>query len=336
MSNFPFRIPGKHRVTRSRSALRRICAGLIAVAALSSCASSGPTPRDVAGDRLLVLTTFTVLADIAREVGGSDVYVESVTKIGAEIHGYEPTPDDLRRAADADLILENGLGLDAWFEKFTATLDVPRITVSDGVAPIPVAESGAEAVSPPDGADPAHNAPNPHAWMSPLVGAQYAQTIANAFAAADPAHASEYRANADRYAAELIELNGTLTTALATIPEPSRILATCEGAFSYLARDAGLSEVYLWPVNAEQQATPRRMETAINAIRDNTVPAAFCESTVSANSQKQVARESGAEFAGVLYVDSLSGPDGPVPTYRDLLTYDVDLIIEGLSGTENS
>ena len=319
MPNFQVRRPG------SRGALRALAAVLAGCALLTGCADARPSPRELAGDRLLVLTTFTVVADMARVVGGEDVYVESITKVGAEIHGYEPTPDDLRRAADADLILENGLGLEAWFADFTARLDVPHVTISSGVETIPIAAE--------DGSARGHGtAPvNPHAWMSPLVGARYALNIGRAFAVADPAHAAAYEARAQAYAAELTALADTLATSLAQIPERSRVLATCEGAFSYLARDAGLAEVYLWPVNAEQQATPHRLEDAIDAIRARDVPAVFCESTVSANAQKQVAREADARYGGELYVDSLSEPDGPVPTYLDLLRYDAQLVVDGLS-----
>jgi manganese transport system substrate-binding protein len=317
MPNFLFRRPGARRAVAAVVALG-------AAATLVGCGPRQPTPRELAGDRLLVLTTFTVVADMARVVGGEDVYVESITKVGAEIHGYEPTPDDLRRAADADLILENGLGLEAWFADFTARLDVPHATISAGVETIPIAGE--------DGTEPREGAPvNPHAWMSPTVGAQYALNIGRALAEADPENAVEYESRAHAYADELIALAETLTLSLATIPEEARVLATCEGAFSYLARDAGLAEVYLWPVNAEQQATPHRLEDAIDAIRARDVPAVFCESTVSANAQKQVARESGAHYGGALYVDSLSDADGPVPTYLDLLRYDARLVVDGLT-----
>lgn len=314
--------------SRRRAALAAATAALAALL-VSGCAAS-PSPRDEAGGRLLVLTTFTVIADIAREVGGEHVHVESITTVGTEIHGYEPTPSDLRRAADADLILENGLGLESWFEKFVSGLDVPTATLSDGVEPLSVVESAGSAGAPLS--DDVVGAPNPHAWMSPSVGADYARAAAEAFAAADPENGDAYRENAERYADELLAVGETLTAALAGIPEEARVLVTCEGAFSYLARDAGLDEVYLWPVNSEGQSSPRRMEAAISTVRDRQVPAVFCESTVSSDSQRQVARESGSTFAGVLYVDSLSESDGPVPTYRDLLTHDVEVIIAGLTG----
>src|SRR5699024_3306333 len=100
--------------------------------------------------------------------------------------------------------------------------------------------------------------------------------IGAALAAADPANAAAYEARARAYAAELTALADTVTVSLAQIPERSRVLVTCEGAFSYLARDTGLAEAYLWPVNAEQQATPHRLEDAIDAVRARDVPAVFC------------------------------------------------------------
>jgi manganese transport system substrate-binding protein len=286
---------------------------------VAGCATRSPTPA--ADDRPQVLATFTVLADMAAVVGGPDVHVGSVTGVGMEIHGYEPTPDDLRRAAGADLLLANGLGLEAWLQDLVSPLDLPTVVVSEGIETLPIA------------GDPGHGAPqNPHAWMSPRVGAQYARAIAAALADLDPAHASDFRARAEAYAAELELLHADLVARLAEVPPEHRVLVTCEGAFSYLARDAGLREGYLWPVNAERQGTPRQVAGVILDVRAADVPAVFCESTVSPTPQQQVARETGARFAGVLYVDSLSEPDGPVPTYLDLLRHDVDVITAGLAG----
>lgn len=272
----------------------------------------------------VVLTTFTVLADMASVVGGPDVQVESITGPGMEIHGYEPTPDDLRRAAGADLLLANGLGLEAWLEALVAPLDLPTVVLTDGIDPLPI--GGADSAA----ADGTTHAANPHAWMSPRVGRQYVAAIAEALADLDPEHAVDYADRAWRYAVELDAVQTDLVERLAGLPSEHRLLVTCEGAFSYLARDAGLQEAYLWPVNAERQGTPRQVASVIRAVREAAVPAVFCESTVSATAQRQVAREVGARFGGVLYVDSLSGPDGPVPTYLDLLRHDIDVIALGL------
>ena len=274
-----------------------------------------------AQDRLKVVTTFTVLADMARNVAGDAADVVSVTKPGAEIHGYEPTPGDLVAASDADLVLWNGLGLEAWFEQFLRNLgDVPSATLSDGVEPIPIGSGEYE------------GRPNPHAWMGLESALIYVDNIAAALSGADPANAAAYAANADAYKAELRATLEPLRDALAAVPEEDRWLVTCEGAFSYLARDLGLEELYLWPMNADRVGTPQQVRAVIDGVRENGIPAVFCESTVSARPAEQVARETGARFGGVLYVDSLSEADGPVPTYLDLLRVTTETVAKGLTG----
>nr|WP_282449185.1 metal ABC transporter substrate-binding protein [Microbacterium kunmingense] len=292
---------------------------LALAAALAGCAG-GAADGDADDDRPVVLTTFTVLADMAQNVAGEHLRVESLTKVGAEIHGYEPTPGDVRRAADADLILDNGLGLEAWFAQFVDSVDVPHVVVSDGVEPIDI--SG----------DAYAGLPNPHAWMSPVNAAIYVDNMVSAFGELDPENADDYAANGEAYKAELQEVFDALLAELDAVPEAERALVTCEGAFSYLARDAGLDEVYIWPVNAEQQATPQRIAAVIERVDDDGIPAVFCESTVSDRPMQQVVEATGAAFGGTLYVDSLSEPDGPVPTYLDLLRHDAELIVAGLRG----
>lgn len=269
-----------------------------------------------------VLTTFTVLADIAANVAGEHLTVESITKPGAEIHGYEPTPGDIKKAAKADLILDNGMNLEAWFGQFVEDSEAAHVTVSDGVAPMSITE------------DAYQGKPNPHAWMSPLNVRTYVDNMVTAFSELDPGHAADFRANGDKYKAELQRVNDELVAELSVLPQHQRALVTCEGAFSYLARDAGLTEKYIWPVNAEQQATPQQITSAIEFVRANQVPAVFCESTVSDAPMRRVVEATGASFGGVLYVDSLSAPDGPVPTYLELIRHDADLIGAALTGSK--
>ena len=274
----------------------------------------------LAEGQLKVVTTFTVIADMARNVGGDVAEVVSITKPGAEIHGYEPTPQDIVGASDADLILWNGLGLERWFEQFLTNLgDVPSATLTDGITPISISGGDYE------------GKPNPHAWMSLNNALIYVDNTAKALWAADPANAATYAANAAAYKAQLTVRLGPLKDQIAALPEDRRWLATCEGAFSYLARDLGLSELYLWPINADQQGTPRQVQAVIDGVREHQIPAVFCESTVSSDPAEQVARETGAAFGGVLYVDSLSDGDGPVPTYLDLLTVTTETIARGLA-----
>lgn len=266
-----------------------------------------------------VLTTFTVLADIAKNVAGDKLIVESITKIGAEIHGYEPTPSDLVKAQSADLILYNGMDLERWFEKFLGNLkDIPSVLLTTGIESIPIAEG------------PYINKPNPHAWMSPQNALIYVENIRKAFVELDPDNADTYNANAANYSKQLQEIDKQLKQDIQQVPENQRYLVSCEGAFSYLARDYGMKEIYLWPINAEQQFTPKQMQSVIEKVKANDVPTIFCESTVSDEGQKQVAKTTGVRFGGNLYVDSLSTEEGPVPTFLDLLEYDTRTIANGL------
>jgi manganese/iron transport system substrate-binding protein len=273
-----------------------------------------------AQDKFKAVTTFTVIADMAQNVAGDAAIVESITKPGAEIHNYQPTPGDILKAQDADLVIWNGLNLELWFEKFFQNLDgVPEVVVSAGVTPMSIGEG------------PYTGKPNPHAWMSPDTALIYVDNIRDAFVAHDPANAETYKANAEAYKATIRATIDPIRAELEAVPEERRWLVTSEGAFSYLARDFGLKEAFIWPINADQQGTPQQVRKLIDIIRENDIPVVFSESTVSDKPALQIARETGAKYGGVLYVDSLSDADGPVPTYVDLLRVTSETIAKGLA-----
>lgn len=277
-----------------------------------------------AQDRLKVVTTFTILQDMAQNVAGDAADVVSITKPGAEIHGYEPTPKDIVRASGADLVLYNGLNLELWFEQFINNLgDMPHAILTDGITPIAISEGDYE------------GKPNPHGWMGLENAMVYVDNIEAALALHDPANAATYAANAAAYKSQIRDTVGPLRNRIAALPEDRRWLVTCEGAFSYLARDFGLRELYLWPINADQTGTPQQVRRVIDGVRDNAIPAVFCESTVNQSPAKQVARETGAAYGGVLYVDSLTDADGPVPSYLDLLRVDAQTIADALAPQAN-
>ncbi|OCX63177.1 iron ABC transporter substrate-binding protein [Thioclava sp. SK-1] len=276
-----------------------------------------------AQDRLKVVTTFTVIADMAQNVAGDAADVVSVTRPGAEIHGYQPTPRDLLRAQDADLILWNGLNLERWFEQFLTNLqDVPAVVVSDSITPMPISGGAYD------------GKPNPHAWMALSSAQIYINNIRDALVQADPANAKVYQANAKAYKAKLEDQIKPLRDAALALPEDRRWLVTSEGAFSYLARDFGLKELFLWPINADAQGTPQQVRNVIDQMRAHDIGVVFSESTVSDKPAKQIARETGAAYGGVLYVDSLSEPGGPVPTYLDLLHVTAQTILDGLTARD--
>lgn len=297
----------------------------VLAAATAFIALAGASASAQASDeRFKVATTFTVIADMARNVAGDAAEVVSVTKPGAEIHGYEPTPGDILAVRDADLILRNGMNLELWFEQFLANIgDVPSATVSDGVTPIPIAQGSYE------------GKPNPHAWMGLESALRYVDNIRDALVANDAANAETYRANAEAYKEKIRQAIEPLKAQIAAIPEDRRWLVTCEGAFSYLARDFGMKELYLWPINAEQTGTPQQVRKVVDAVKKNNIPVVFCESTVSQAPAQQVARETGATYGGVLYVDSLSEANGPVPTYLDLIRVTSETVAKGMASARN-
>ncbi|RMC35681.1 metal ABC transporter substrate-binding protein [Paracoccus alkanivorans] len=291
---------------------QRILAAATALTLFASAAS--------ADDRMKVVTTFTVLADMAQHVAGDTADVVSITKPGAEIHGYQPTPQDIVRAQDADLILWNGLNLELWFEQFLSNLgDVPSATLTDGIDPIPISSGSYEGKA------------NPHAWMGLDNALVYIDNIQKAFAEHDPDNAAIYARNAESYKQELRATLEPLRQQISAVPEAQRWLVSCEGAFSYLARDFGMKELYLWPMNSDQMGTPQQVRSVIDGVREHDIPVVFCESTVNTAPAEQVARETGAHYGGVLYVDSLSEPDGPVPSYLELLTVTSKTIADGLT-----
>ena len=289
----------------------RLLATLISVLALSLSSS-------LAYAKFKVVTTFTIIQDMAQNIAGDAATVESITKPGAEIHDYEPTPKDIVKAQSADLVLWNGLNLERWFEKFFQNVkDKPAVVVTEGIEPMSINEG------------PYTGNPNPHAWMSPSNALIYIENIKNALVKYDPQNKETYEKNAALYAQKIKALDKPLREKLAQVPEAQRWLVTSEGAFSYLTRDYGFKEAYLWPINAEQQGTPQQVRKVIETVKANNIPVVFSESTISPKPAKQVAKESGAKYGGVLYVDSLSNKNGPVPTYVDLLNTTVSTIVKG-------
>ena len=271
-------------------------------------------------DRFKAVTTFTVIADMARNVAGDAAIVESITRPGAEIHNYSPTPRDLLRAQGADLVLWNGLDLELWFTPFFNNLsNVPSAILTEGIQPLSITEGEYNGKT------------NPHAWMSLSNALVYVDNIRDAFITYDPENAEAYEANAQNYKQKIIDTIAPLRNALASVPESQRWLVTCEGAFSYLAADFGLRELYLWPINADEVGSPQQVRKVIDGIREHNIPVIFCESTVSSAPAEQVARETEAIFGGILYVDSLTTADGPVPTYIDLLRVTSETIVKGLT-----
>jgi manganese/iron transport system substrate-binding protein len=297
--------------------LKRLALLCLLTFILCACGPASDAPQD---GRKHILTTFTILQDIAQKVAGEYAIVESITKPGAEIHDYEPTPLDLVKAQDADLVLWNGLGLERWFEKFLKQVkDVPSVVLTEGIEPMGIGEG------------PYTGKPNPHSWMSPANAIIYVENIRKALVKLDPANEATYTKNAATYTAELRAVDEPVRKALEAIPADQRWLLSCEGAFSYLTRNYGMKELYLWPINADQEGTPQQVQKVVDTVRANKIPVVFSESTISDKAMLQVAKETGARYGGVLYVDSLTSDDGPAPTYLKLLQYNADTIVKAFA-----
>ncbi len=302
------------RPSQSRRSILFLVAGACAFFAVGCSGAKKPT----ASGKKRVVTSFTIIADMAREVAGDAAEVESITKPGAEIHGYDPTPKDIVKAQGADLVLWNGMNLELWFEKFFDNVkDVPSAVLTEGVTPMGITEG------------PYTGKPNPHAWMSPANAVIYVENIRKALVKMDPANEATYTANAAAYSAKIQALDEPVRKKLAAIPQDQRWLVSSEGAFSYLCANYDLKPLYLWPINADAQGTPQQVRAVIDGVRANKIPVVFSESTVSDKPARQVAQETGAHYGGVLYVDSLTDADGPAPSYLKLLEANADTIVKG-------
>ena len=271
-----------------------------------------------AEEKIRLVTTFTIIADIAKNVAGDRVIVESITKPGVEIHNYKPTPKDVLRARKADIILWNGLNLEQWFSRFFSNVDnIPSVVISNGIKPISIFEGEYT------------GKPNPHAWMSTKNALVYVDNIYNALADIDPKNKEYYANNANKYSEEILKIQSKIKKKLEFIKPSKRFLVTSEGAFSYLAEDLNMQEIYLWPMNSDRQGSPQQIRKVIDTVLKNDIPVVFSESTVSDKPAKQVASETNAIYGGVLFVDSLSEKDGIVPSYLDLLDVTTDRIVNG-------
>ena len=300
----------------SKKNLLLIFACLLCLFSTTSCkriSTKNETKKEV------ILASFTVLADIIENVAKDEFIVRSITKPGEEVHGYQPTPSDLIKASEAFVFVDNGFGFELWAEKFISNFQFKRITISDDLDPIFIKE------------DFYKGKPNPHAWISPKRGMLYVDIVVESLSELRPFKKELFEKNGKIYKNKIAKIDDDFSLFINNLDKDKLYLVSCEGAFSYLTKDYGLKEVYLWPVNAESQITPKRMARTISLVKNKNVPAVFCESTVSNEAQMVVVNETGAKFGGNLYVDSLSNDNGPASSYLGMLRYNFNLIKVGLN-----
>ena len=277
-------------------------------------------------EKLQMVSSFTIISDIIRQVGGDRVEVHNLAPTGTDPHEYEPLPEDIKAATDADILVKNGLNLEGgdhgWFAKLIRTVGQEKdhiFQLTDGVEPMYLT-----------GKDGREEEINPHAFLSPVVGIKMGKNARDALIEADPDHEKEYFKNAESYLKLLNSLEEEYRTKIAEIPEENRVLVTSERAFQYLAAEYGLKEGYIWAIDTEDNGTPKQLKSLLSFLEEHKVPALFLETNVDKRPMQTVSRESGIEIYGPIYSDEIGEPGAEIDTYEKYLRYNIKQIYEGL------
>ena len=273
----------------------------------------------VGAKTLEAVASFTVLADMVRQVGGDRVHVTSLVGPNGDPHAFEPTPDDARALKAADVVFVNGLGLEGWMTRLVSASGFTGkpVVATAGLQPRRMEEDG-------------KRVDDPHAWNSLANAPAYIGNIVRALAAADPDGAAAYQANGDRYAAELKQLDAYARQQVASVPPARRKVLTSHDAFGYFGASYGVAFLAPAGLSTESEASARSVAALIRQIKAEKVRTYFLENSNDPRLVQQVAAATGAEPGGVLYVESLSPPDGPAPTYAAMVRRDVDLMVAAM------
>lgn len=306
-----------------------LCMSMLVLAACSSPSSTSGEGDKKEGDKdkLQVVTTYSIIYDMAKNVGGDKVEIHSLVPIGANPHEYDPLPEDVMKTTDADVVLYNGLNLEegnAWFEKLLKSAnktgkDAPVYQVSEGVEPIYLETKGLE------------KEPDPHAWLDIENGIQYVENIKEAFIKEDPKNEKYYTENAEKYTAELQALHDKTIEQMKQIPEEKRFLISSEGAFKYFGKAYGVETGYIWEINSENQGTPDQIRSVVDLIEEKQIPSLFVETSVDKRSMETVSKETGVPIAGTIFTDSLAKEGEEGDTYLEMMKWNTKTIIDGLS-----
>lgn len=266
-----------------------------------------------------VVATASIMADMAENIGGNLISVESIVPIGGDPHIYEATPRDARLVEGADLILVNGLTFEGWINELieNSGSQAPVITITDGISPIQSAVY--------------ENASDPHAWMDPILGKQYAKNILESLVELAPEFKAEFQFNYDAYISQLDDLHEYCVSRIAEIPEHQRILVTSHDAFQYFGRRYGLQLEAILGTSTDAEAQTSDIQRVSRIIEESQIPAVFIESTINPKLLQQIADDHGVVIGGQLYSDSLSDHEGPASTYIDMVKHNADTIVNALT-----
>jgi zinc/manganese transport system substrate-binding protein len=262
-----------------------------------------------------VVASFSILADMVRQIGGPAVAVTAFVGPDEDVHIYEPRPKDLRTLTQAALLVQNGLGLEGWMVRLigSAGFNGAIVTAAQKVVPRTMTETGGEVAT------------DPHAWQDPRNGVLYAQAIAEGLAAADTANAPLYRDNAAAYAARIAQTGDWIEAALKPIPAPERRIITTHDAFGYYGARYGIEFLAAEGISTEFEPSAKAIAALIAQIRREKVRAVFIENMTGDRMARMLARETGAQLGGTVYSDALSPADGPAPTYLEMLRHNTTL-----------
>lgn len=302
----------------------------LAVLLLAACGNDDKTSNKKGDDdgKLKVVTSFTIIEDLAREIGGDDVAIHNLVPTGTDPHEYDPKPNDIKKASDADILFYNGLNLEGgkkgWFFKMidsTGQDEKKVFSLTENVEPLYIG-----------GEDGHEEEINPHAFIDPAVGIKMAQDMRDAFIKVDPDNKSAYEKRASDYLERLTKIEKEYEERINDIPKEDRTLVTSERAFQYMAKHYGLKEAFIWEIDTEENGSPKQIKNLVNYIKDNEVPVLFVESNVDQRPMKTVSKESGVPIAEKpIYSDEIGKKGDKVDTYMKYLQYNIDLMHDELS-----
>jgi zinc/manganese transport system substrate-binding protein len=282
----------------------------------------------MANEPLPVVASFSILADMVKQVGGPHVEVSSLVGPNSDAHVFDPTPSDAKRLAAAKLVVVNGLGFEGWMSRLIKSSGYkgPVLTASKGVKTIPMAKSDHG-----HGHSHSHTAPDPHAWQSLLNARQYVENIRVSLSAAMPAHSADFQSRATDYLKQIDALEKSTQARIAAVPMERRRVITSHDAFGYFARAYKVNFYPLQGLSTASEPSAADVVRIVNEIKKNKVTAIFAENISDPRVLQRVAKDTGANIGGTLYADALSVPGTQADTYLKMFEHNVSTIVSGIT-----